>query len=65
MNLENEYKCNICNKLYKSYQSLWNHNNKFHDTTSANILKKSKVKVVKSTVILDSKTAVWKLKVKK
>lgn len=25
-----EYKCNICNKLYKSYQSLWNHNRKFH-----------------------------------
>jgi len=25
-----EYKCNICNKLYKSYKSLWNHNNKFH-----------------------------------
>lgn len=25
-----EYKCNVCNKLYKSYKSLWNHNNKFH-----------------------------------
>ena len=25
-----EYKCEICNKLYLSYQSLWNHNNKFH-----------------------------------
>ena len=25
-----EYKCNICVKLYKSYQSLWNHNNKYH-----------------------------------
>lgn len=30
-----DYKCNICNKLYSSYQSLWNHNNRFHydDTT--------------------------------
>jgi len=25
-----EYTCNICNKNYKSYQSLWNHNKKFH-----------------------------------
>ena len=25
-----EYKCNICNKIYTSYQSLWNHNKKFH-----------------------------------
>ena len=25
-----EYKCNSCNKDYKSYQSLWNHNKKFH-----------------------------------
>ena len=25
-----EYKCNICNKLYSSYKSLWNHNKKFH-----------------------------------
>ncbi len=27
-----EYKCNICDKKYKSYQSLWNHNHKFHST---------------------------------
>lgn len=25
-----EYICNICNKQYKSYQSIWNHNNKYH-----------------------------------
>ena len=25
-----EFKCNICIKLYKSYQSLWNHNYKYH-----------------------------------
>ena len=23
-------KCNICNKKYSSYKSLWNHNKKFH-----------------------------------
>ncbi len=26
-----EYKCNICDKNYMSYQSLWNHNHKFHN----------------------------------
>ena len=25
-----DFKCKICNKKYKSYQSLWNHNKKFH-----------------------------------
>ena len=32
--------CNICSKKYKSYKSLWNHNNKFHNTntTKNNIL---------------------------
>ena len=29
-----EYKCNICNKKYKSYKSLWNHNKKFHNDTT-------------------------------
>ncbi len=27
-----EYKCNICNKKYSSYQSLWIHNKKYHKT---------------------------------
>jgi outer membrane protein OmpA-like peptidoglycan-associated protein len=25
-----EYKCKICNKQYKTYQTLWKHNKKFH-----------------------------------
>ena len=25
-----EYRCNICDKKYKSYKSLWNHNKNFH-----------------------------------
>ena len=29
-----ELKCIICNKLYVSYKSLWNHNKKFHKTES-------------------------------
>jgi hypothetical protein len=27
----NSFKCKICNKYYHSYQSLWNHNKKFHN----------------------------------
>jgi len=27
-----EYKCNTCNKQYSSYQSLWIHNKKFHNS---------------------------------
>jgi hypothetical protein len=26
-----EYKCNTCNKYYKTYQTLWKHNKEFHD----------------------------------
>ncbi len=28
--LDKKYTCNICNKLYKSPQSLWNHKHKYH-----------------------------------
>ncbi len=31
-----EYKCNICNKYYASYQSLWIHNKKFHEIKNKN-----------------------------
>jgi hypothetical protein len=30
-NKSTEYKCKICNKHYKTYQTLWKHNKKFHD----------------------------------
>jgi len=25
-----EHICNVCNKVYSSYNSLWNHNKRFH-----------------------------------
>ena len=28
-NIDN-HRCNICNKLYSSYKSLWNHTKEFH-----------------------------------
>ena len=30
-----EFRCNTCNKQYKSYQSLWNHNKRYHNTEIA------------------------------
>ena len=40
-----EYKCNICNKNYKSYQSLWNHNFKFHKNTNTNVYNSLKISI--------------------
>lgn len=34
----NKFKCNVCNKYYKSYQSLWNHKKKFHSILTQNNL---------------------------
>ena len=31
-----EYKCKVCNKQYKTYQTLWKHNKKFHDQNIIN-----------------------------
>ena len=31
-----EYRCNICNKQYSGYQSLWIHNKKFHNNQVSN-----------------------------
>ena len=31
------YRCNICNKYYKTRQSLWNHNNIYHNTCKSNV----------------------------
>ena len=50
-------KCNICNKKYSSYKSLWNHNKNFHTTPmvdvkeNVNVDVKGSVKGVKETKI--------------
>ena len=36
MELKVEFSCKVCNKDYSSYKSLWNHNNKFHNTEKCN-----------------------------
>ena len=52
-NLNRLYRCNLCNKDYSSYKSLWNHNSKFHNDTNENVKNdvnnvKIDVKIVKS-----------------
>jgi len=52
INIDN-HKCNICNKTYSSYKSLWNHNKEFHKNKNKtfNIVNKNikeNVKIVKS-----------------
>jgi hypothetical protein len=36
------YNCDLCNKLYKSYQSLWNHNRNIHPDNNIYIINKDK-----------------------
>lgn len=33
------YKCNVCNKDYSSYKSLWNHSKKYHNDNQHKINK--------------------------
>ncbi len=33
---ENKYKCDLCKKYYKSYQSLWHHKKRYHVSISSN-----------------------------
>ena len=42
MNNIKVYICNICNKHYKTYQSLWNHNKKFHSNKYNNYIDNKK-----------------------
>lgn len=39
-------RCDLCNKIYSSRQSLWNHNNKYHNLERDNCLKKSETNVL-------------------
>lgn len=45
-----EYKCNICNKFYKTYQSMWIHNKKYHPPISSKVtLNNSKITTNKTS----------------
>ena len=45
-----EFKCNICNKFYVSYKSLWNHNNKFHKNEASAFVVDNTINVVDNTI---------------
>jgi len=45
-----EYKCNTCNKLYSSYQSMWIHNKKFHTKIASDVGLQNSNGVLVSTV---------------
>jgi hypothetical protein len=58
MNISNRsYSCNICNKKYKSYKSLWNHNNKFHKIHNQKPITKQQLEIqqLEQQPISDSK----------
>ena len=42
-NLMDTHQCNICNKTYSSYKSLWNHNKEFHKNNNTFNGKKSEI----------------------
>ena len=48
-----KYTCNICNKEYKSPQSIWNHKNKLHPQSKSYISHDSKSSVSQSKSIVD------------
>jgi hypothetical protein len=53
-----EYKCNICDKIYKTYQTLWKHNKQFHSALckdlSSDVNKmSSKCQVLSSNIICE------------
>ncbi len=43
-----KYFCNLCNKEYKSYQSLWNHTHKFHTDEKLQNVKNETIETYKS-----------------
>ena len=45
-----DYKCKVCNKYYKTYQTLWKHNKKFHCEIIKNSHIKSDIKYIKSDI---------------
>jgi hypothetical protein len=60
---ENKFRCNECNKYYKSYQSLWNHKKKFHSIISSNIPNISPT--VENNIPILSSNIPTKIKIKK
>ena len=58
-----EYKCTICNKFYKSYKSLWKHNDIFHKVDNqSNISIEQPIISQKSVTVLPKNKKLYKCK---
>jgi len=56
-NTMDNYTCNICNKQYSSYKSLWNHNKEFHKIKNVNVpISSNKVLMTSNKVPINSNT---------
>jgi len=51
-----KYYCEHCNKEYKSYQSLWNHNKKFHNIEKSKKVIESHKPVINSHIVVITNT---------
>jgi len=51
-----EHICNVCNKVYSSYNSLWNHNKKFHTQNTTKITQNT-TKITQNTTKITQNTA--------
>jgi len=52
--INNKYQCNICNKKYASYKSMWNHTTKFHNNKISNENHIISIKEINNVEILES-----------
>lgn len=53
-----EYRCNHCNKVYSSYQSLWIHNKKFHNNNIIHHQNNSNYVLNNSTNVLNNSNCI-------
>ena len=53
-NNNRSYCCNICNKLYSSYKSLWNHNKQFHNENNNNVIQSNPTVIQSNPTVIQS-----------
>jgi hypothetical protein len=49
------YYCNICNKKYSSYKSLWLHNKKYHNVKQSNSTKNTQISIISPSISTQNK----------
>ncbi len=48
---KDDYYCKVCNKKYKTYKTLWEHNKKFHNDNVQKMFKKCSKNVQKCSIL--------------